>query len=255
MYIKTDINNLLFSELWLKYDKVIKLKLKAQSYRKECSVFKNHILPYFKDYLVKDIDYDTIVNWMSDIEFNSSYKYSTKSNIYTCMVSILNYAVKAHGLTCNFASLVGNFSKNKRELTNIDFYTLEEFKEFIKVVDDKVYNILFNTLFFTGLRIGELTALTWNDFKNDSIDVNKTMSKEKDSFGNYIINSPKTPNSRRKIKIDNVLINSLNELKEIQMKQIDFNNDWYIFGGNKPFTQSTIGRRKNKYCTLAKLKK
>ena len=43
--------------------------------------------------------------------------------------------------------------------------------------------------------------------------------------------------------------------KEIQMKQIDFNNDWYIFGGNKPFTQSTIGRRKNKYCTLAKLKK
>ena len=44
-------------------------------------------------------------------------------------------------------------------------------------------------------------------------------------------------------------------IKKEQQEQEGFSNDWYIFGGKKPLSQTTIGRIKNKYCEIAGVKK
>ncbi len=247
-------DNLSFNDLWTEYNDYMKLRLKKQSYRKEYNNYKNHIIPFFGNYLVKNITSRVYLQFMNKLD-ESSYSYSFKKSIHTCMVSILNYAVKFYDAPYNIASKVGGFNKGKSKPKKINFWTYEEFKKFISVIDDELYNSFFNTLYFTGMRIGEITALTWNDFKGDFLDVNKTISKEKDENGNYIINAPKTEKSIRKIKLDKELIKSIKKIHNKQKKMINYNNNWFIFGGEKPLSQTTLTRKKDNYCKIANVKK
>ena len=245
-----DLSTLTFLDLWNEYNNYMKEKLKTQTYTKITNNIKNH----FSKYLVKDITAKIYVNWQIQVE-EKDYKYSFKSNLHTSMVSILNYAVKFYDLKSNIASKVGGFNKRKEKVKNVNFWTIDEYKKFISVVDDDLYKLFFSTLFFTGVRLGECIALNWTDFKDGYLDINKTISKEKDSSGNYVFNSPKTPSSFRKIKLDNCLVSSFNNLYKKEKLKSDFNDKWFIFGGKKPLTQTTIGRRKNLYCDIAGVKK
>ena len=252
--METDIENLTFMQLWNEFNDYIRVKLKSQSYRKELHMYNMHIVPYFKKYLVKDINSRLYLKWMKCID-DKDYSNSYKKSLHQCMVAILNYAVKMYDLNCNIASKIGGFNKRKGEKKKVDFWTLEEFQKFICAVDDELYKLLFNTLFFTGLRIGECLALTWNDFDGKYLDINKTIAKEKDKNGNHIINSPKTDSSERKIALDNQIIIALKKLYNEQKEKIFFENSWFIFGGIKPLSQTTITQRKNKYCEIANVKK
>ena len=247
---KIDIS---FSELWTSYECFIKNKMKQQSYRKTVSKFENHILPYFKDCKVKSLNVDLYTNWQNEI-LKKGFKYRYNSSIHGSVVTILNYAIKFYGLESNIASQVGNFNRKYDIEKNVDFWTLDEFNKFISVVDEKIYKIFYTTLYYTGLRQGECLALTWKDFKDDYLDIYKTISKEKVD-GDYVINTPKTKKSIRKVKIDKNLKQVLNELKQDAMKYEGFNEDFYIFGGIKPLSTTTIGRKKDKYCATSGVKK
>lgn len=248
------INNMTFLELWNEYDNFINIKLKPQSYRKQAHLYNNNIVPYFKDYLVKDITVEVYIDWMQKME-NNDYKFSYLKGLHQAMVSILNHAVKFYSLDGNIASKIGCFKRKKNERKNVDFWTFEEFTKFISVVDDDLYKLLFNVLYFSGLRIGECLALTWNDYDNGCIEINKTIAKEKDEKGNYIINSPKTESSYRKITLDNEITKKLNIFYKKEKKKESFNNSWFIFGGIKPLAQTTVTRKKDNYCQLANVKK
>ncbi len=86
------------------------------------------------------------------------------------------------------------------------------------------------------------------------MNINKTISKE--TIDNErIINSPKTADSIRKVKLDNELVNNLEILKNYYKNYIGFQEEWFIFGGLHPLSPSTIGRKKDKYCEIANVKK
>jgi len=243
-----------FYSLWLEFKNYNSIKLKAQSIRKYNSLFINHILPFFKDYDLNDITPSVYINWLTYID-KKDFKNGYNKMLHFAMVRIFNFAIKLGYINKNIPSVIGGIRKKKNEKKSVDFFTYDEFKKFISVIEDKNYKILFEILFFNGLRIGECLALTWEDFKNNSLDINKTISKEKDAFGNYYINSPKTSSSYRVIHLDNYLCHELKKIYLEQKKHLGFNNKWYIFGGIKPFTQSTICRRKDNYCSMANIKK
>ena len=248
------LNTLTFSELWEEYSNYKKIKLKPQSYRKIENNFINHILPYFKNYLVKDIDSKIYLRWMNKIN-NENYSFKFKTSLHFCINNILNYAMKIYGLNYNIASKIGNFNKSREIPQKINFWTLEEFNKFMSVINDKNYYLLFRVLYFTGMRIGEALALTWQDFTGKSLSINKTMAKEKDQNGNYIITSPKTISSIRTIKLDKKTIQLIKKKYSEDNKKIGFNNDWYIFRNKKPLTQTTVNRIKNIYCEFSGVKK
>lgn len=123
------------------------------------------------------------------------------------MLTILNHAIKFYGLNDNIASKLGNFPKGN-EIKKMNFWTYDEYLKFINNVDDIVYKVFFETSYFTGLRKGECNALTWDDFKDGKLYINKTISKEYYD-GERKINTPKTESSNRVVALDDGTIESL----------------------------------------------
>ena len=97
---------------------------------------------------------------------------------------------------------------------SLTFWTLEEYEKFLASIDkDSRYYVLFETLFWTGMRIGELLALTKEDvdLKNNQININKTFYR---TGGKDIITSPKTEQSIRVVEIPQFLADELREYLE-----------------------------------------
>ncbi len=75
---------------------------------------------------------------------------------------------------------------------------------------DYLYFVLSTLLSRTGLRLGEASALKWDDWNRNKIEINKTLYREGKS--DYI-NPPKTQSSYRTIVIDRYLIELLKNFK------------------------------------------
>lgn len=107
----------------------------------------------------------------------------------------------------------------------MDYYTYEEFKQFISVVDELEWKCLFETLYFCGLRRGELRGLTWDniDLEGKNLTVNKNYVNEKVDHGYWKLYTPKTRTSYRTIPMPDILVNDLKTLKEESMKIKNFN--------------------------------
>lgn len=104
------------------------------------------------------------------------------------------------------------------------------------------YFSLFELLYYFGLRLGEALALNWNDLQNNIIKINKTLIRK--SINNFTFNTPKSYSSIRNVKIDNYIITNLNKLKNYYQEFLGFKNNWFVFGGLKPLSPTTIERKK-----------
>ena len=107
----------------------------------------------------------------------------------------------------------------------MDYYTYEEFNQFISVIDKLKWKCLFETLYFCGLRHGELRGLTWDniDLEGKNLTVNKNCVNEKGDHGYWKLCTPKTRTSYRTIPIPDILVNDLKIYKEESMKIKSFN--------------------------------
>ncbi|WP_347460080.1 site-specific integrase [Clostridium pasteurianum] len=94
----------------------------------------------------------------------------------------------------------------------MQFWTIKEFKKFMGLDDKPISGLAFKILFWTGMRCGELLALTWKDInlKNKTIDINKTYARIKKQD---IINEPKTQKSKRVISISDSLCKDIEKYK------------------------------------------
>lgn len=139
----------------------------------------------------------------------------------------------------------------------MDYFTLEEFKQFISFEDDLKFRCFFETLYFCGLRRGEARALTWNDidFTDEQLRINKNcVTIGHESSSNYQLTSPKTKSSNRIIPIPTILLEDLKKLKEEDKKRYGFKNTWFVFGTDIPLKNSKLRIRKNVICDRANLR-
>ena len=216
---------------------------------KLCYNFNRHILPFFKDCYLENITSIDIIKWQDYIlSLNFSNNYN--KGLYYLLSGFLEFCKIHYNFNKSIISDVGCFRK-KYEKSNSDFYTFKEFKRFIECFDNNIYKQFFNFMFFTGTRPGEAMALRFSDLKNGYIIIDKTIS----SHGKREIGTPKTISSNRSIVIDKKLQNDLLKLQEEYQNEYGLNYDFYIFGGLKPLSPTTINRYKEKACKKANIKK
>lgn len=244
-----------FVDVYYSYEKFVDSRLKEQSKRAVKDRIKNHILPYFKDYYIDEIKEIDYLNWQFELE-KKNYSYKYEKTLHTAMVTFLNYCMKYYNLNRNVASIVGTFKDNGNSTKEFDYYNYNEFRKFISQFDDKVYKTFFTFMFFVGTRPGEAMALKFSDLNNSIISINKTISERNClSTGSRYIGTPKTKSSIRNIEIDKFLNRDLLKLKKYyQNKYKDYEYDYFIFGGKKPLSTSTLNRRKKEACLKANLK-
>lgn len=157
-----------------------------------------------------------------------------------------------YGFNAKILEEIGPFKLKIENKNKKKYYSLKEFKKFIKFVDNDVYKQFFNFLFYTGVRPGEAMALKFSDIdiENGTVSITKTM----DEHGKREVGTPKTMSSIRIIKIDKQLKKDLIKLKSFyQDKYNDTKYDYYVFGGQKPLAPTTINRYKKQACEKAKL--
>lgn len=98
--------------------------------------------------------------------------------------------------------------------------TLEDQEKFIHSLDGKSDRVLYLFALGTGLRLGEILALTWSDINNNSVIVNKNIKNVKlnNKWTLLLQDTPKTKKSNRTVPIPK---NILTELEIHKLKQID----------------------------------
>lgn len=103
--------------------------------------------------------------------------------------------------------------------------TQEEQKAFIREVKEDVYGTVCILALATGLRIGELTALTWDDidFDNHLLKVSRTLLYQKtygEEENTYQMQTPKSENSKRVVPMIPDVEKMLKKHKREQMEYI-----------------------------------
>lgn len=190
------------------YYEDMNVRLRENTMRTKKYIIDLKILPYFKNLSMNSIKPADIRKWENQL-LSQGYSLTYIKTIYNQLNAIFNYAVRYHDLKGNPCAKAGSIGKNKAD--EMKFWTKEQFNQFIEGVMDKhISYVIFMVLYWTGIRIGELLALTPAD-----IDVeNKTISitKSYQRIGKRdVITPPKTPKSNRVISIPEFLAADLQD--------------------------------------------
>lgn len=181
---------------------------------------------------------------------------SYKNDLFKFVKAILNFGTKWYDF--NFAPMYNkmtNFTNPNELKKEMEFFTIEEFNKFISVENDILFRPLFETLYYMGLRKGELRGLQWKDidFNNKMMKIYKQIPSIY-SIDNYRLSPLKTKNSNRDLPINDILLEDLEKLYNSQKQYKNFNQEWYVFGNDLPIHKDTIRRRKNANCKEAGVK-
>lgn len=230
-----------FKSIYEKFMQLEKKRLKSSTYYNNKYIMDKNILKYFKSKNINTITVEILDDWYQEIsKLNFTHKY--KNRLLGMLNNIFEYATLYYNLE-NKVKYLPSFTNNKiAKTTNNKIYTLEQFRKFENSIINDVRKTFFQLLFYTGLRIGEARALTWNDvdFSNNAISINKAAAKVK---GGDTILPPKTLNSIRRVFIPKTLYNSLEALYERKKRELlGFKESWFIFGDVKMISQTTVDR-------------
>ena len=189
-----------FSNLVENYMEDCKVHLKPTTLANKEHLISTKLLPYFADMRICDIVISPVRKWQHKlISHENCYAPTYLKTVHNQLSAIFNFAVKYYKLPSNPAAACGSMGKKKAD--SMQFWTKEEFDSFIKAVSDKpLSRVVFYLFFYSGMREGELLALTLNDFdfENSTVSVTKNYVR----LGRQdIIQSPKTPKSKRTITL------------------------------------------------------
>ena len=200
--------NMNFEDFIKLYYDDMKPRLREHTMRTKKYIIDLKILPFFGKKSVNSITPADIRKWQNEL-MAQNYSQTYLRTINNQLTAIFNYAVKYYDLKNNPCGKAGSIGKNKADEMN--FWTKEEFSKFVDgIMDKQLSYTAFMTLFWTGMRIGELLALTPADidFRDKTISISKSYQRidRRD-----VITPPKTPKSNRVITVPDFLLADLKD--------------------------------------------
>ena len=197
-----------FEDFWKMYCADMETRLREHTMRTKKYIVELKILPYFGDKRVNDITAADIRQWQNEL-IKMGYSPTYLKTINNQLSAIFNYAVRYYDLKSNPCVKAGSMGKSKAE--EMDFWTGEEFRKFIdSVMNKRLSYMAFMTLYWTGMRMGELLALNPKDIDLEKRTISITKSYQR--LGKKdVITPPKTPKSKRVITIPEFLATDIKD--------------------------------------------
>lgn len=253
----TDNSLVQFIDVFEEWQLFRKMQLKEQTYYGFEKRTNKYIKEPFKKYKLHFIKMNVInqwYDWLCDMPLSIYYK----NTIISYLKDFLTYARDNYGYDGKIVSKIQKYRtdepNDKPSDSEVNFWCYDEWETFIKIVDNYEDKVMYNFLYYTGLRFGEFDALNWNDFDpvNKTITVSKTLTnKVKDK--RYIITKPKTKNSERVVDLDDTLNEMLIEYKNYKKSHsYNFSENNFIFGDINYVAATTFKRRLDNYINRLK---
>ena len=239
------------SELYMQ--NVVERKCRESTKNGYIGYLNNHILPYFGEKTLCNItkfDVEDFVNQLNNtrckhikstnngiIEELTDKKLSneTINHIIFLCGAIFEYMVDSDVIAKNPVKKVSKMPKDVKESVFLTAEECNKLFEVAKVKNENLYLVLLTSI-VTGMRQGEVLALTWDDidFNSNTISVNKTYSKG-------VLGKPKTNSSIRTVKISPKLAHLLKEHK-LKAKPSNLNLVFSNEAGNYIDSRNLVNR-------------
>lgn len=212
-----------YFEDWLK--KYKQPKISPASYERYSAV-KKLVEASFPEEKLRDITRSEYQDFINQYGKNRALNSVRKVNntIRQCVKSAILDDLIIKDFTQNI-SLVANKSKTRK----VEYLNIKEIKMLLKEAKRPAKGRLYTsrymiiTAIYTGMRLGEIQALTWNDidFLHQTITINKSWNHKNKCF-----KPTKNESSNRTIKINNNLIKVFGELKSKSRSNMVFMNEF-----------------------------
>ena len=145
---------------------------------------------------IRNMDIQDVINTMQREGKATSSMRDALGRVRECLESAKNNRIISENPCFDITVPWENVTKERR------FLSQEEQNRFLQQVENNWYKEMFYIMFLTGMRIGEVGGLKWEDvdFKNKCININRSLSCQYESGVKTVrLTAPKTHNSYRKI--------------------------------------------------------
>lgn len=205
--------NKTLSELMREWLSTIINTVKKSTYQKYESIIRKHIeTDYIGKIQVKFLS-GQVINAFTDRKLKENRPLSAKSinDILVVIGLALKYAEETYGLPKPKFRHIKEQHKEMRVLSVFEQSSLEEYLR----RDTDLYKFGVLLALYTGIRIGELCALKWDDIDDKNITINKTLHRIKEGDKTILeVTEPKTKSSNRRIPIPTFLTPIIAEFRD-----------------------------------------
>ena len=248
---RSDDVDMTFGAFWELYKADLKEKIRENTWNTKVSVIEKKVLPYFQNKKLSEIKPTDIMSWQNEMmgyrdSTGKPYSKTYLKTIHNQISAIFNHAVKFYDLKSKPAAKVGNMGKEQTK--EMQFWTKPEYLKFAEAIMDKpISYYAFEILYWCGLRLGELLALTSADldFEKQTIRINKSYQRIKQRD---VITDPKTPKSIRTVSMPDFLSE---ELQDYIRSLYKIGKDDRLF----PITKSYLHREMKRGCEESGVKR
>jgi phage integrase len=243
---KQESPSMSFQTLYDIYMQDIQVRLRTSTLITKENLFSANILPFFGDLPCDAITPVKIRMWQNEL-VKRNYKPTYLRLLNNQLSAFFNYAVRFYGLPYNPVKRAGLIGKSTADAKH--FWTLEDFQKFIAQITSSEYRICFLLLYWTGIRLGELLALSYSDFDLEKkiVHIRKNYVRTRNGYG---IGLPKTPKSVREITLPTFLVE---ELKVFSKEQYSLQPDARLFEVEKDGLYNEM-KRVSKQCGVEKIR-
>lgn len=228
------------------FDNYVKASCKYNTQLAYNAIIENHLKPALGIYKLKSLTPMMVQEYVNQ-KFTNGLKKTTLTNIMAVLSGSLKYAVVPANLLQSSPAEYVKYPKvsSDRSETNRTIISVDDFNRMLERFEKGNpfrYALLIG--FYTGLRIGEVFALTWDDIdlnegtldvnklvykRNYGVDVRKVMKEKgkKEEKSAWYFGDTKTASSVRNIKIGDTLLKELKEYKKMQLENQMLYGEYY----------------------------
>lgn len=226
-----------------------KTHVKKQTYENRISIIEAHFKHFYK-MSIDDIEPIHVQKWQ--LSLMKDLKPSYVRSIQGLFSLSMDRAVVLGLAELNPSRVIGNVKKQK---ATINFWTLDEFTKVLSVINrndfyEYFHYISIHLLFMTGMRIGEATALSWNDIDFDTGILSITKNLIYKNQNDYRYGDTKTKASNRHIVLDTDTLALLKNWKDIQTKILP-KSKFILSYNSYPTQKYTLAHAIKRYSKLA----